>query len=146
MHSYDYVIVGSGSAGSVLAARLTEDQEIRVLVLEAGPPDTSLITLRMPAALAEPVKSTRYNWAYRSEPEPHLDNRRLAYPRGKVVGGSSSINGMVYLRGNRLDYDGWARANGMERWSFAHCLPYFRKMETPRGAPTNGAAATARCG
>ncbi len=97
---YDYVIIGSGSAGSVLAARLSEDPAVRILVLEAGPLDRSLYMLRMPAALAEPLKSERYNWAYWSEPEPFLDGRRVYYPRGRVVGGSSSINGMVYLRGN----------------------------------------------
>jgi len=133
--AYDYVIIGSGSAGSVLAARLSEDRNIRILVLEAGPMDRSLYMLRMPAALAEPLKSERYNWAYHSEPEPYLDNRRLSYPRGRVVGGSSSINGMVYLRGNPQDYDAWARANGMEPWSFAHCLPYFKRMETSTLGP-----------
>jgi len=127
---YDYVIVGSGSAGSVLAARLSEDPAARILVLEAGPIDRSLYMLRMPAALAEPLKSERYNWAYWSEPEPFLDGRRVYYPRGRVVGGSSSINGMVYLRGNPKDYDDWARTNGLEHWSFAHCLPYFKRMET----------------
>ena len=134
--TYDYVIIGSGSAGSVLAARLSENAEVRILVLEAGPMDRSLVELRMPAALAEPIKSERFNWNYWSEPEPYLDNRKLNYPRGRVVGGSSSINGMVYLRGNRLDYDGWARTNGLENWSFAHCLPYFKKMETSARGPT----------
>ena len=136
MRSYDYVIVGSGSAGSVLASRLSEDATARILVLEAGPVDRSLWMLRMPAALAEPLKSTRYNWAYWSEPEPYLDNRRLSYPRGRVVGGSSSINGMVYLRGHPRDYDGWARANGMESWSYRHCLPYFKRMETSALGPS----------
>lgn len=134
--SYDYVIIGSGSAGSVLAARLGEDPSVRILVLEAGPMDRSLWMLRMPAALAEPLKSERYNWAYWTEPEPHLDNRRVYYPRGRVVGGSSSINGMVYLRGNPRDYDGWARTNGLESWSFAHCLPYFKRMETSALGPS----------
>jgi choline dehydrogenase len=133
---YDYVIIGSGSAGSVLAARLSEDPAVRILVLEAGPIDRSLYMLRMPAALAEPLKSERYNWAYWSEPEPFLDGRRVYYPRGRVVGGSSSINGMVYLRGNPQDYDGWARTNGLERWSFAHCLPYFKRMETSELGPS----------
>ena len=134
-HSYDYIIIGSGSAGSVLAARLSEDETARILVLEAGPIDRSLYMLRMPAALAEPLKSEKYNWAYYTEPEPYLDNRRVYYPRGRVVGGSSSINGMVYLRGNPQDYDGWAQSNGMEQWSYAHCLPYFKRMESSiRGA------------
>lgn len=134
--SYDYIIIGSGSAGSVLAARLGEDPAVRILVLEAGPMDRSLYMLRMPAALAEPLKSERYNWAYWSEPEPHLDNRSVYYPRGRVVGGSSSINGMVYLRGNPQDYDGWARTNGLEGWSYAHCLPYFKRMETSTLGPS----------
>ncbi len=134
--AYDYVIIGSGSAGSVLAARLSEDPAVRILVLEAGPMDRSLYMLRMPAALAEPMKSERYNWAYWSEPEPFLDNRRISYPRGRVVGGSSSINGMVYLRGNRLDYDGWARTNGLESWSYGHCLPYFKRMESSANGPS----------
>lgn len=134
--AYDYLIIGSGSAGSVLAARLSEDKDVRILVLEAGPMDNSLYMLRMPAALAEPLKSERYNWAYYTEPEPYLDNRRVYYPRGRVVGGSSSINGMVYLRGNPQDYDGWARSNGLEHWSFAHCLPYFKRMETSALGPS----------
>ena len=98
--------------------------------------DRSLYMLRMPAALAEPLKSERYNWNYFSEPEPYLDNRKVNYPRGRVVGGSSSINGMVYLRGNPRDYDGWARANGLEQWSYAHCLPYFKRMETSEKGPS----------
>jgi choline dehydrogenase len=107
--AYDDVIIGAGSAGSVLAAHLGEDPSVRILVVEAGPMDRSLWMLRMPAALAEPLKSETYNWNYRREPELHLDNRRLVYPRDRVVGGSSAINGMDYLRGNPQDYDGWAR-------------------------------------
>jgi len=134
---YDYIIIGAGSAGCVLARRLTEDPDIRVLVLEAGPMDHSLYMLRMPAALAEPLKSKRYNWAYFSTPEPHLDNRQVYYPRGRVVGGSSSINGMVYLRGNALDYEGWAKQQGLENWSYSHCLPYFKRMETSTLGPSD---------
>lgn len=137
MHrNYTHIIIGSGSAGSVIAARLSEDAENSVLVLEAGPMDHSLYQLRMPAALAIPLESERYNWAYHSEPEPFLDDRRVYYPRGRVVGGSSSINGMVYLRGNPLDYDGWAQQPGLDDWSFAHCLPYFRKLESSEKGPS----------
>ena len=133
---FDYIIIGAGSAGCVLANRLSEDGAVRILVLEAGPTDRSLYQLRMPAALAVPLRSERYNWNYWTDPEPHLDGRKLGYPRGRVIGGSSSINGMVYLRGNPLDYDNWARAPGMSGWSFAHCLPYFRKMETSERGPS----------
>lgn len=132
---YSHIVIGSGSAGGVLAARLSDDRENAILVLEAGPMDRSLYQLRMPAALAIPLESERYNWFYHSEPEPWLDNRRVYYPRGRVVGGSSSINGMVYLRGNPMDYDRWAERDGLENWSFAHCLPYFRKMETSTLGP-----------
>lgn len=133
---YSHIIIGAGSAGCVLAARLAEDPANRILVIEAGPTDRSLYMLRMPAALAMPLESDRYNWFYHSEPEPGLDNRRIYYPRGRVVGGSSSINGMVYLRGNPMDYDGWAKKRGMESWSYAHCLPYFKKMETSALGPS----------
>lgn len=128
---FDFVIVGAGSAGCVLANRLTEDPSVRVALLEAGPTDFRLDwRLHMPAALAWPLMSTTYNWAYRTEPEPHLNGRRMYCPRGRVLGGSSSINGMVYIRGNPLDYDGWATRPGLEAWSYAHCLPYFRRAET----------------
>ena len=126
---FDYIIVGAGSAGCVLANRLTEAPEIRVLLIEAGPPDRSLF-IHMPSAFAYPLAGDTYNWAYATEPEPHMDGRRIACPRGRVLGGSSSINGMVYVRGHALDYDGWAGAKGLEHWSYFHCLPYFRKAET----------------
>ena len=128
---YDNVIVGAGSAGCVLANRLTESPEVTVLLLEAGPGDASVF-IRMPSAFAYPLAGTRYNWAYVTEPEPGMDGRRMSCPRGRVIGGSSSINGMVYIRGHAFDYDGWARAKGLEHWSYADCLPYFRKAEAHR--------------
>jgi choline dehydrogenase len=133
---YDYIIIGAGSAGCVLAHRLSENPAIRILILEAGPMDRSLYVLRMPAALAVPLESDRYNWFYHSEPEPYLDGRRVYYPRGRVVGGSSSINGMVYLRGNPLDYERWAERPGLADWTYAHCLPYFKRMETSALGPS----------
>ncbi|MEP6656764.1 MAG: choline dehydrogenase [Betaproteobacteria bacterium] len=131
---FDYIIVGAGSAGCVLANRLTEAPETEVLLLEAGPLDRSLL-IHMPSAFAYPLAGTRYNWAYRTEPEPGLDGRRMSCPRGRVLGGSSSVNGLVYVRGHALDYDRWAEAQGLAHWSYAHCLPYFKKSETRlRGA------------
>ena len=126
---FDYIIVGAGSAGCVLANRLTEDKDIRVLLLEAGSRDNSIF-IHMPSALSYPMADKKYTWLYESEPEPHMNNRRIHCPRGRVLGGSSSINGMVYIRGNALDYDGWAAAPGMRDWSYADCLPYFQKSET----------------
>ncbi|SMF53792.1 choline dehydrogenase [Tistlia consotensis] len=128
---YDYVIVGAGSAGCVLAARLTEDPQVSVLLLEAGGPDKGLMSwqIHMPLAFAEPLKGTRYNWAFESEPEPFMDNRRIIQPRGKVLGGSSSINGMAYVRGHARDYDRWAQS-GLSNWSYADCLPYFRRAQS----------------
>jgi choline dehydrogenase len=129
--SWDYVIVGGGSAGSALAARLTEDASTRVLVLEAGRPDHIWDPfIHMPAALSFPIGSPRYDWMYRSEPEPFMDGRRVYHARGKVLGGSSSINGMIFQRGNPLDYERWASEAGLAEWDYAHCLPYFKRMET----------------
>jgi choline dehydrogenase len=124
---YDYIIVGAGSAGCVLAARLTETPGVRVLLLEAGRPDKSW-QIDMPSAVGSLLSSDRFNWNYTSEPEPFLDGRRLTHPRGKVLGGSSSINGMVYIRGHAKDYDGWARS-GASGWSYADVLPYFKRSE-----------------
>jgi choline dehydrogenase len=109
--AFDYIIVGAGSAGCVLASRLTEDPQIRVLLVEAGPKDRSW-RIDMPSAVGSLLSSDRFNWNYVSDPEPHLDGRRLTHPRGRVLGGSSSINGMVYIRGHAGDYDGWA-ASGL---------------------------------
>ena len=131
MAKYDYVIVGGGSAGAVLANRLSENPDNKVLVLEAGRPDYRLdFRIHMPAALSFLLNGTFYNWAYESDPEPHMKNRRIAQPRGKVLGGSSSINGMIWIRGNKLDYEKWASVKGLEKWDYAHCLPYFKKLET----------------
>lgn len=124
---FDYIIVGAGSAGCVLAARLTEDPEVRVLLVEAGPKDRSW-RIDMPAAVGSLLSSDRFNWNYVSDPEPHLDGRRLTHPRGRVLGGSSSINGMVYIRGHAGDYDSWAAA-GLTDWSYADVLPYFKRAE-----------------
>jgi choline dehydrogenase len=128
---FDVVIVGGGSAGCVLANRVSEDPGTRVLVLEAGRPDWRFDAfLHMPAALAFPIGSRLYDWGYRSEPEPFLHGRRVYHARGKVLGGSSSINGMIFQRGNALDYERWATVPGMADWDYAHCLPYFKRMET----------------
>jgi choline dehydrogenase len=125
------VIAGGGSAGSALGARLSEDPTTRVLVLEAGRPDWRAdVLIHMPAALPFPIGNPLYDWRYRSEPEPEMDGRRVYHARGKVLGGSSSINGMIFQRGNPLDYEKWAGDPGMESWDYAHCLPYFKRMET----------------
>jgi choline dehydrogenase len=129
--TWDYVIVGGGSAGCALAARLTEDASTRVLVLEAGRPDSWWdLYIHMPAALSFPIGSRFYDWKYESEPEPHMNGRRIYHARGKVLGGSSSINGMIFQRGNPLDFERWAEDPGLDQWDYAHCLPYFKRMET----------------
>jgi len=127
---YDYIIVGGGSAGSVLANRLSANPKHRVLLLEAGKPDYGVdFRIHMPAALTYLLTDKTYNWLYESAPEPQMNNRRIAQPRGKVLGGSSCINGMIYIRGNAQDYEKWAENEGLEQWDYAHCLPYFRKFE-----------------
>ena len=127
---YDYVIVGGGSAGCALANRLSADTSTSVLVLEAGRRDWRFdVFIHMPAALSFPIGSRFYDWQYTSEPEPHMGGRRVYHARGKVLGGSSSINGMIFQRGNPLDYERWAADEGMQHWDYAHCLPYFKRME-----------------
>jgi choline dehydrogenase len=129
--SYGFVIVGGGSAGCVLANRLSEDRSTRVLVLEAGRADYPWdLYIHMPAALSFPIGNRFYDWKYESEPEPSMHGRRIYHARGKVLGGSSSINGMIFQRGNPLDYERWGADAGMGEWDYAHCLPYFKRMET----------------
>jgi choline dehydrogenase len=125
--SYDYIIVGAGSAGCVLANRLSEDPKASVLLLETGGSDRSIF-IQMPTALSIPMNTKKYAWQFETEEEPHLDNRKMHCPRGKVLGGSSSINGMVYVRGHAKDFDDWAE-KGATDWDYAHCLPYFKKSE-----------------
>src|SRR4051812_435092 len=128
---WDFVIVGGGSARCALANRLSADGSTSVLVLEAGRPDYLLdVYIHMPAALAFPIGNRFYDWCYQSEPEPYMHNRRIYHARGKVLGGSSSINGMIFQRGNPLDYERWAADPGLETWDYTHCLPYFKRMET----------------
>ena len=131
MDGHDFLIIGGGSAGCALANRLSADPSARVLVLEAGRPDYRWdVFIHMPAALTYPIGSKFYDWKYESEPEPHMGGRRVYHARGKVLGGSSSINGMIFQRGNPMDYEKWAAEPGMERWDYPHCLPYFKRLET----------------
>jgi len=128
---YDVVVVGGGSAGSALGNRLSAQPGNRVLVLEAGRSDYPWdVFIHMPAALPFPIGSRFYDWKYESEPEPYMHDRRIYHARGKVLGGSSSINGMIFQRGNQLDYERWGADPGMHTWDYAHCLPYFKRMET----------------
>ena len=128
---WDYVIVGGGSAGCALANRLSADPGTSVLVLEAGRSDFRMDPfIHMPAALPYPIGNRLYDWKYESEPEPHMSGRKVFHARGKVLGGSSSINGMIFQRGNPLDFERWAADKGMGSWDYAHCLPYFKRMET----------------
>jgi len=129
---FDYIIVGAGSAGCVLANRLSADPDIKVCVIEAGKKDTSLM-VRMPAGVGGLVKQVGpQNWGFWTEPQEHLENRKLYWPRGKGWGGSSSINGMIYIRGHARDYDQW-RQMGLDGWSYGDVLPYFRKSEHYEG-------------
>src|SRR5690348_13631154 len=131
--SYDYVIIGAGSAGSTIANRLGEDFRLRILILEAGPPDTAFL-LKMPAGFASLGEKSPYNWRYETVPQVHCNNRRMYWPRGKTLGGSSSINAMLYVRGNAWDYDHW-RQLGNQGWSYEDVLPFFKKAENnERGA------------
>ena len=124
---YDYVIVGAGSAGCVLASRLTENPDARVLVLEAGPPDTA-DEIHIPAAISQLFQST-YDWNYQTDPQQRAGDRSIYWPRGRVLGGSSSINAMIYIRGSRYDYDTWRDEYGCEGWGYTDLLPYFLRAE-----------------
>ena len=129
--TFDYIIVGAGAAGCIVASRLSEDPANRVLLVEAGGSDRN-ITISMPAALPFVYQNKKIGWGYESGPEPHLDGKTIDEKAGKIIGGTTSINAMIFNRGNPLDYEGWAD-EGLPDWSYAHCLPYFRKMETFAG-------------
>ena len=128
---YDYIIVGAGSAGCVLANRLTEDSRHRVLLIEAGPKNKAL-SLKIPAAILKNLQNTKYNWAYQGEPEPELGGRTITHDRGKTLGGSSSINGLCFIRGHALDFEGW-RQSGCGGWGYGDVLPYFKRLENYSG-------------
>ncbi|MFT5503984.1 MAG: choline dehydrogenase, partial [Gammaproteobacteria bacterium] len=125
---YDYIIVGAGTAGCILANRLSSDPANKVLLIEAGPEDKEL-SLKIPAAMLTNLKNTKHNWSFQGEPEPELNNRQIQHDRGKTLGGSSSINGMVYIRGHAMDFQHW-RESGCEGWGYADVLPYFKRAET----------------
>jgi len=126
---YDYIIIGSGAAGAIVAARLGANKNTRVLVLEAGPGDNS-VYVRMPAALSYPLTDKARTWSFETGPEPALDGRSITHVRGRMLGGSGSLNGMVYVRGNPRDFDRWAQDFNLRNWSYAHCLPYFKRLES----------------
>ena len=131
MEPSDYVVVGGGTAGCILAARLSEDPSVRVTLLEAGPPDRD-VWIHIPAGYARLSKSRRYDWGYETEPEPELHGRSIAWPRGRVLGGSGSVNGLVFLRGSPHDYDRWAQS-GARGWAWEDVLPAFRALEDWQG-------------
>ncbi len=134
MNRFDYIVVGGGSAGCVVAARLSEDPKVKVLLLEAGDDERKFFRVRMPLAWRDAFRDPRLSWGFETEPEPHLDGRRVPAPRGKVLGGSNSVNGLMYMRGCPADYDDWAK-RGLPGWDYAGVLPYFRRSESNwRGA------------
>ena len=143
MATYDYIVIGAGTAGCVVASRLSEDPDLSVLLVEAGGSDRTPI-LTMPAALPFVYQSRRVQWGYLSGPEPELAGREIDEKSGRVLGGTSSINAMIFNRGNPLDYDGWA-TDGLVDWDYAHCLPYFKRMETFADGGDDWRGVPARC-